>query len=240
MGEKFVKEHRVFCGIPMLFIFERNNMKNKIIKLISLLLAMITLILTLSSCSKGVEIGFDSGNGGDPSPPYPHFHASIKSDKDKFDIDDVTLEFGYGIEDDRDIQEVLEVSSDIPSFDLYFRDEEDNKYFIRHSEDNLVSEKYRITFDKEEQKYVYNYSETITVPKELFDKERGYLLFSIYGINIKQEQPKYRHLAGGRLYYRVYGDKVRILENEKTPFESIIEKIIFVVVDIFRRTFEFS
>ncbi|MBQ9760219.1 MAG: hypothetical protein IJW16_02595, partial [Clostridia bacterium] len=50
------------------------------------------------------------------------------------------------------------------------------KYFIRRVEENLVSEKYRMTYVRDQEKQhatrSYNHSEVLTMPKEVFMIER--------------------------------------------------------------------
>ena len=161
-----------------------------------------------------LESGFYASEGCEIS----QFHCDYKSDKTEFDIDNVTLDFYYGVhflyteEDEREIV-------DIPSFDLYFTDWKGTKrIFIRHVEENLISEKYRchIAWD-EDSKITYNHCETVTIPRELFVEESECLYFSVYGTDVREFYPEYRSLTGAHLHYKIVGERVILAAM---PFNS--------------------
>lgn len=145
------------------------------------------------------------------------FHCAYKSDKTEFDIDNVTLDFYYGVEylfTEEDERETI----DIPSFDLYLSNGKSPKISIKHVEENLISEKYRchIAWD-EDSKITYNHCETVTIPRELFVEESECLYFSVYGTNVREFYPEYRSVIGAHLHYKIVGERVILAAM---PFNS--------------------
>ena len=155
---------------------------------------------------KSLESGFYAyyDCGGSPA-----FHCAYKSDKTEFDIDNVTLDFYYGVEylfTEEDERETI----DIPSFDLYFTDWKGTKrIFIRHVEENLISEKYRchIAWD-EDSKITYNHCETHTIPREMFTGESDFIYFAVFGTDVREYEPEYRCRMSATMYYKVIDERV--------------------------------
>ncbi|MDE5868083.1 MAG: hypothetical protein K2H02_03970 [Anaeroplasmataceae bacterium] len=165
--------------------------------------------------TKGLEYGFEVG-GCDPMPTT---HCAYKSETNEFDIDNVTITFYYGGDFDEDLNSYLK-HTNIPEFDVYFaeyRYDENGKqhyeplYLIDHRKENFVSEKYRCRLNNPYDNptfLIFNYSEEITIPKELFTKNRGTLWFSVEGVN--KCNGKQKLLAHRGLNYDIVDGKVII------------------------------
>lgn len=145
------------------------------------------------------------------------FFAGFRTTVNIFDIDNVIVDFYYGVYFIYDEETERKVSHNIPSFDLYFteRDEKQNnpkEILIKHVDENLVSEKYKCFYVRDEitqtSKMQYNHYETHTIPSEMFTKDEGMIYFVVRGEDINECTPYYRSLTSINIYYRVIGDKV--------------------------------
>ena len=160
--------------------------------------------------------GNSVGNGGEHhgSAPQPSESCIIKTDKSEFDIDDVTLTFCFGFRFNGEID--LSQGLNVPEFDVYFADVYNEPlYLIRHSTENFMSEKYRITEILDEQDHhlietVYNHSETVTIPAELFTKQQGALMFAVSGVDLNSQEQKYKLITGICFNYDIVNGKVKI------------------------------
>ena len=188
--------------------------KTKLVARLMIVILLLTSALTLASCgNKGLEVGmFKYGEF------MPEFMCGYKSNINQFYINDVTLDFYYGI---------VHPNYEIESFELYFIDESEEMHLIKKVNESLAQEKYRIEY-----KHVpflmrffvdnlkYNYSEKITIPKELFAQEEGYLMFALTtetmyggedtGCRACSHQCKTHTLSRQILYYKVDGNSVTI------------------------------
>ncbi len=152
--------------------------------------------------------GFESNGGAEPSES-----CAYMSETNTFDIDNVTLTFYFGADFSSDINQELELVRNIPEFDVYFADADRNPiYTIRHSTENFVSEEYRVTCVYDENynfiEKIYNHSESITIPKELFTEEQGVIRFYVSGININEIQPTYKTIVSAYINYDIKDGKV--------------------------------
>ena len=118
----------------------------------------------------------------------PSFTCEILSKQMEFDIDNATLTFAFGGLYYAGIEYEHQNRYNIPSFDLYFENNEGDKILYKNVEENLVSEKYNTKWILREDYRLdhieYNYSEEITVPKQLFTQESGRIKFYICGTDI--------------------------------------------------------
>jgi len=166
---------------------------------------------TSANHEKGLESGFGASGGGASSP----FLCAYKSDKTEFDINDVTLDFYYGVYFLESEEDARESTFDYPSFDLYFAKDERNKVLIRHVEENFISEKYRCDFVYEENWKIseikYNHFETLTIPKEMFTEDKGAIYFEIHSTNIKDYAKEYRSIVGKVIYYALSLSEDRVI-----------------------------
>ena len=140
--------------------------------------------------------GFDSVGGCES----PAFKAAFECDKRVFNIDDVTLTFyyGHGFGNDEDyLEHYRKGGLDYPKFDLFFMNEDDS-YLIRHVDENFISAKYGCN-KFSDGSWVLVYSEIITIPKDLFTKEKGCVNFSIRGFNSSHQEDELLCTIG--LYY---------------------------------------
>lgn len=171
--------------------------KRKLKKVTGLILVLLIIVSSTTSClmpkkSSGLVGGalLDADNGSDEGESHP-VHLAFKSETNRFDIDNVTLEFFYGGVWG-DIEETLQGSYNYPYFEIGFENDEGQRIIVKKMQENLVSEKYKyvIMYDRNEDGAYYisekrfNFSEELTIPKELFTKDCGSIIFAIYGENI--------------------------------------------------------
>ncbi len=201
-------------------------MKNIIKKAIGVLLILLTMFYTLIGCvnsddsttdlenehKNGLEFGF-IGTGGLSRIEI----AAYKCDKNTFNIDDVTITFYYGFVFSQPDDKALEIASYPDGFDICFVDEKGNIMLYRHSDENFISERYKIktTYNENDNslKYEFNHSEKITIPKEMFINESGMVRFVIKGINVKGQQLKNEPFVGLVIFYIKKDNQVVLYDN---------------------------
>ncbi len=161
--------------------------------------------------SKGLESGFKPTTSGEPLPPLRF--TAYKSDKTTFDINNVTLEFFWAIYYQMGVEFEIERGKSYPYYDLYFLDEDfEVIQHIKHVEENLVSEKYNceVIWEKGSMGDIaevkFNYSENISIPAEVFSKERGMIYFSVQFWNEIFQRTE--TLSSIEIFYNVIGDTV--------------------------------
>ncbi len=157
-------------------------MKHFIRRAISLMLVGVMLILSLllGGCSlfnQGVEDGFEFIW---LSPLFSDHGIAYRSDVTEFDIDNVTLTLYYGYEcpifDYENIPILVTISNYDAGKNVLIRKFEEEEFYTEERKatfettNPFIGLKYRCTF---------NYSETITIPKELFTEEKGMLFFRL-------------------------------------------------------------
>lgn len=156
-----------------------------------------------------LEWGFKYGDGDEISSDS----CAYRSESNTFDIENVTLTFYFGGAFSPDINLELESGRNIPTFDIYFGDSNHEPiYTIRHSTDNYVSEEYRVSWIFDENynitEFVYNHSESITIPQDLFSEDQGVIRFCIGGIDINEIEHEYKTIACAYINYDVVDGKV--------------------------------
>ena len=157
-----------------------------------------------------LEHGFGVSSG---CAPMPSEHCAYRSDAIISDIDNVKVTFYFGrtySSDDWDLERERNYNS-IPEFDVYFADKNHELlYLIRHSDENFISEEYRVTIEKDVKRnvkvFVFNHSEEITIPRELFTDTQGVLRFYVSGVNIKSKSPEYETITCAYLNYDFVGE----------------------------------
>ena len=175
------------------------------------LIIMITSLLTLVSCkSDGLEAGFKMPIRGSGLVNY--FNLAYKSDTNQFDINNVTLTFYYGGAYEDDIEYMRETTFNYPNFELYFYNDEQTHILARRVEENLVSEKYGWTC--RDSRRVFNHSEELTIPKELFTKETGVISLGLFGADTRMNEEEPRELNSIDIYYKKDGDKITLSSEE--------------------------
>lgn len=195
----------------MRLTLSRENMAIRII-----LIPLLILCIMLTGCGvdseenkETLEVGF-AVPYGDPSPP-PRFCA-YRSERTEFPIDDVTLEFYYGGRYIHGVEWQRENAYSYPSFELYFSDDTGKRIFVKRVDENFVSEKYRCYTESDDEAcmtYVkFNYSETLTIPAELFCEKIGGVYLTIYGTNERDKDPHIECITSVGISYKLVGDKV--------------------------------
>ena len=192
--------------------------RSRIIFSVAIILLVGCLVVVAVIGNSGLENGFNVTSEYGISSK----RCAYKSDKNKFNIDEVKLEFFYGVCYIGPVEHEYECGLSYPVFELWFENNEGERIFIKKVEENLVSEKYRcyekrnifgklVGFD-------FNYSEFITVPKEIFTSETGTVVLSIYGETFHKqlETMVTEHIASAGFDYKIVGDKV-ILSDK--PFD---------------------
>ena len=147
----------------------------------------------------------------------PTRFAAYRNNTCEFDIDHVTLEFFYGGLWANDIEFVLTHSDNYPEFDLYFVNSDGDELLVKHVEENFVSEKYRCDVyyvSPRKTGVIFNFSEYLTIPKELFCKNSGVIYFEIRGVNPRSPSQKVDLIASEIIYYRIINDTV-FLSNKR-------------------------
>lgn len=146
-------------------------------------------------------------------------YMGYKAIKKTFDIDSVNLILSFGVMSYNEIDtEFIEIAReyggwDISEFEIYFADEYGNNIMARKVAENFISEKYRVTFVTDELNnicyFVFNHSEEITIPKELFTENEGIIKICIGGMNVAGDEPGYEVLCNEHIKYQlVENDKV--------------------------------
>ncbi len=215
----------------------KNLTKQGLRRAISLfvLFSMLLVSLSLVSCQTGlsisenekttpsnIEYGFTEETGC-VSPPG---RTAYKSDKNILSIDNAKLTFYYGscwaLNSDGTIYKDVE-SMSCPYFYLYFKNDDGDKYTIRRVDEEWMSVDYLINYKVDrwidedgnecyKNSYEYLHSEEITIPRELFTKETGYIIFDV----------ETDHYPGSLLlsvkscciYYKLDGDYVILSDKE--------------------------
>ena len=166
--------------------------------------------------SQGLESGFDFSESGRPSKTYAFL--AYKSDKTVFDINDVTMEFFFGDEYKYGIERALDDTRGGYSYFYAFAYNEDgDEIRIKHYDENFISEKYTCDVTRDDNKNVvkveYKYSELLTIPKELFNREEGRIWFGIKGWHTET----WRDISittHKKFYYKIVDDKVILSHQE--------------------------
>ena len=149
--------------------------------------------------------------------PQPSFVGKCVIDQELYDIDDVSPIFYYGGHFTPYIEHEHECGNNYPSFDLFFYTFENghdwngaHEYKIKHVDENLVSEKYRISNEW--------YHEKIQIPSDLLTKDSGYIYFGISGTYLVVDYygnqiEGYERILGCFIYYEKTDDSHVVLQN---------------------------
>lgn len=193
--------------------------RTRFIARIMLLVMLLATIFTNSCQWFNKEDVLDESNGlraGFPNTKYIgnkdgyFMHCAYETDTNEFYINDVTLTFYYGGYYASGIEMELELAVNIPVFELYFINEE-TEYLIKRVEEQFISEKYymELILDENYQAVdlIFNYSENITIPKELFINETGCIYFSIVGENLNNHG-KIIQIGWIAIFYKKVDDKI--------------------------------
>lgn len=184
-----------------------------------------TLLILNMSTTAPIGKGFDLESGfrqsfyGEES--QSNFCA-YRSETDKFDINHVALDFYYGGYYYNGVEFALENTMNCPTFDIYFTNDQGDKYLVKHVNENFVSDKYscKLVYDDNLNNYEvkYNYAETLTIPAELFVKESGMIWLEIEGKNILEpdtDDPKSLYITGICIFYNMSNGEVVLSSPEQ-------------------------
>lgn len=145
---------------------------------------------------------------------------ACKSQKNTFNIDNVTLTISYGA---MEAKYGPSKEFDVPEFDIYFAEFNPRSenvypcvYHVKTVKEQFFSEKYAVNMvdDRANRVYYYefNHSEEITIPKELFTESEGEIPLLITGTNEAKWPPygnQYLWLCKLYINYKLQGtDKV--------------------------------
>ena len=148
--------------------------------------------------------------------PYATDKVGLKSDRSRFDIDDVTLDFYIGAAylDERYEEEYKK------GFDIYFADRTDaygTRYFVKHVDEPFTKEhEYKEITPSIEYDDFYRYEiemekyYTLTIPKELLHEEAGQIYIMFCFANAEDESLNGSSFFGAALYYKMEYGKVTI------------------------------
>lgn len=169
-------------------------------------------VLTEGPLEHGFKLSYEYGAHVTDSPIYK---VAYRSNTNLFDINNVTLEFSYGGSYTFNISYEREHFHSIPYFDLYFTGPSEEKILVKRVNENFVSKKYSYTTEDSvkdgivTETYTFNHTETLTIPKELFTKDKGQIYFSIYGED-KRDKPvvEYKLIISTGISYKIEGEKV--------------------------------
>ena len=167
-----------------------------------IVVAIIVILIVLSACSMGCEkeeedIGISSGfYTFICNPTSVRDYAAYKSNISIFPIEEVVLTFSYGWENV--LRREFDEDRDIRSFKIYLfnNDDADNKILIKDISE-YTSNAYSCYIETRDSNgeilrlndgvpygiYVFNHSEEITIPKELFTGDNGCIVFYGEGRN---------------------------------------------------------
>ena len=187
-------------------------------------------VFSLAGCANdvdkkynGLSIGFNYTGSR-----YHVIMCATRSEETTFDIDDVTLDFYFGWFASEPPLNATAVAPDglgeEVRYALYFTEEElfvgsgsfwhigdycdlEGNYFIRKIfPEEFTSETFRASQTKCAGK-IFNHSESITIPKEMFSKPNGRFWFRIQEVFGSQEKGFYSELGGNiGIYYEFIND----------------------------------
>ena len=188
--------------------------KTKIIARVMLVVAIVSFITTVG-CNfvnpNGLERGIKITNEAN------ELCILCQSDKNEFDINNVTLTFYFGMLIPSGVEFTLEHGRNYPIFEIWFINDERDQILIKRVEENLISEKYKCEWIFDDDYNVvetrYNHYETLTIPTELFTKDLGMICFSIFSANVAENEEELRTISEICIYYKKIDNKV-ILSKE--------------------------
>ena len=178
--------------------------KTKLIARVMLLVLLLTSVLILTACieKEGLEAGFKWREHPDASMDY---FCAYRSDKREFNIDDVTLTFYYG-----GLRGL-----DCYAFRLYFENKNGDVYLIKQVT-NHNPDDYKVHcegYTRWDSYRVFDFCENITIPKELFVNDSGYIFFCLDVIHVSWQEDTWYNANREIIYYNVVGNTVELSEK---------------------------
>ena len=206
---------------------------------ICLSIAIILVLATLVSC--GTEKGIDIGSKGILIGELPYVFYSIRSNETEFDLDNVTLDFSFGKGTSSDVGGFIGEGSpdeaEIKCIAVYFcngayldkmvgfgdaRFDDyksiDGLYFVREISIDDYNENYDV--DTGFLRRRYEHSETLTVPRGVFEKRTGYACIVVAEIALERSSGLYCVAYSGieGIAYEVNGERVTLSEPGTTNY----------------------
>ena len=186
---------------------KNTNFKTKLFARIMLLVLLLASAVNFTACGqKGLEAGFKWHEHPDA---YMEYFCAYRSNKREFNISDVTLTFYYGGVG----------GMNCSAFRLYFENENGDVYLIKkirnhNPDDYKVHVEGYTMWDSHRE---FNYCENITIPKELFVNDSGYIFFGLDVTWSTNDLINENEWANGDLeviYYNVVGNTVELSEKD--------------------------
>jgi|GEM_PF-6393500 len=180
----------------------RNRVFSKVVVLVMVVAMLFLTVFTLSAC---IESCFGIMGGR-----QYQFHVWYRTDRTEFDIDDVAIEFFYGVN-----HATTTDFSHVDSVVLFFANRFDfgeldfennyNIFFIREiSGEDFFSGNFEVE-TRDTRPVSANHSEMITIPREVFSRDFGSIYFFM--------QVDYR-LGFIQIHYKLNGNTVMLLSKE--------------------------
>lgn len=186
----------------------KRAMKNKIISIILITVICSLVFISMQGCfmwnsctnlnsesEEGISVGFryDKERGS--------YFTALKSPKDQFNIDDVTLDFYFGAKDtvyENSCEIALAFLNPFDSWDYEYQTKVDdynkieNLFIIdQKTPKEIINGPYDINI-KWGYNFYFHFKTTWTIPKEVFTEERGRLRFLMaYAVKDQDEPEKY-------------------------------------------------
>ena len=106
---------------------------------------------------------------------------------------------------------------ELPSFKVLFRNDNEDEYFIKEIE-NDDAEKYYINIQYKDTRFYqyipYTHSEEITIPKELFVSESGYIMFILASEHVEMNEIDPERLCSVLIFYEKNGNEIILSVNK--------------------------
>ncbi len=193
-----------------------------------LLLILTTVILLAAGCAQNdkADLGenearsleYGAKASSKVSPSASPILAAEESGEKWFDIDNAVAGFAYSGYYYDSINEDFEISGDYPKFELYFTDEAGNRYFVKRVDGRFVSKKrvYNEFFGEKWYRTEIEFEniEELTIPKEIFAKERGAFRFSINMTSMVNKELQEQIIGSSDINYKVVDDRVVLSVGE--------------------------
>ena len=199
-------------------------------KVLSTISVLLVILIFFSSCASpyAINIGHDGFYVG----LLPSVAIGIRSDKNEFNIDDVTLDFSFG-DDNEDIIDYIQIGGisaekcPVVCIALYFYNakyidyistrfanykEIEGWHFVKEITPEDYEENYKVQYNYWG-RTKYDHTEALTIPKETLELTTGYVCFGVYAIAYIPSENTYKICMGsekGLKYENHTSGKVRI------------------------------
>lgn len=199
--------------------------KRKLIKMIGVTLLLCTSIYSTLGCSnymqsEEIQQGFYTDLAGEQTPAQSSNQIAFKSDKSVFDIEDVTLTFGFGWICTADATSDKSYHS-IPKFDILFSNDKEYSVLAKHIDDEFYSLNFAITANHSwndehteilRTEHNFTHTESLTIPKELFTDNEGYISVLLMG-DVSYIANSTNCFASTVIYYTKDGNNVKLYDS---------------------------